>query len=66
MSTFLKKAFIFTLNNITMCLFSTCLFWIFYVLFVGYAPWSEKIVYLIIAIFIGPRKLPDWFYKKGT
>ncbi|KHS63907.1 hypothetical protein RC77_20360 [Pectobacterium brasiliense] len=66
MTIFLKKVFIFILNNITMFLFSICFFWICYILFVGYAPRSEKTVHLIIAvsIFIGLGKLSDWFDKK--
>lgn len=66
MTIFLKKVFIFILNNITMFLFSICFFWICYILFVGYATWSEKTVRLIIAIsiFIGLGKLSDWFDKK--
>lgn len=62
----LKKTLSFLFKNLIFALFSICFFWILYILFVGYAPWSEKIVHLIIAIvvFIGLGKLFTWLDEK--
>ncbi|ATV45620.1 hypothetical protein QT13_19200 [Pectobacterium brasiliense] len=62
---FIKKILAFILNHLAMFLFPFCFFWILYILFVGYAPWSEKIIHLIIAgiILYILGRISDWYYK---
>lgn len=62
----LKKSAYFLFKNIIFSLFSISFLCIIYILLVGYAPWNEKTIHLIITIAVcfGLGKFFTWLDEK--
>ncbi|RYC38215.1 hypothetical protein CTN06_03405 [Pectobacterium zantedeschiae] len=62
----IKKILLFLSYQLGFLLLTLCFFWICYIVFVGYAPWSEKVYHLVIAIILMLifGKFCDWYNRR--